>query len=657
MRAISFDVFDTVLTRTFAEPRDVFVRVGERLAADLPTTLPPMTFAAARCEAERNARHRAPAHEVRLDDIYAELAAQLGWDDAQRDAAKTLELAVETECIRPVPAMRAEVERARREAGRVLFISDMYLPSEVIQLWLDKAGFWQPGDRLFISWEAGGSKSTGVLFEKIRRDLGLDFAAWTHHGDHPVSDFTRPGGLGMATRHQPAGRLNPREQLLRGSAQFATGWRSLLAGAARLARLDQPAATAGNPQACVLWETGVDVAGPWFYGFTEWCLAEAERRGIEDLFFLARGGQVFLRLAREIQAVRPRNLRVHYLPVSRLAVIGSADTDNPARLRALAASRLSFHSARQACANLGLVLDETLAPAWLPPAEWDRNLTGPERTRLADWLLDPVRLPIAQAALRARQNRTHTYLHQLGLSAGAICGIVDTGWMGTIQHNLEATLGATGAPTALTGFYLGLSQQLDLASAGPRLAYGTLLSRSPVQRVQTQRVLVELMTRADHGSVVGYAYTGEGAGVLTPQFGPLDAAAGAQARFFQDAVVAFTRHALAAGPQFYAAPAGELLRVIEGVFAKYYERPTAAEVRVFGRLPHSDQLLEKNFSVLCPDLRPGETLAALFDRRRRPDCWWIEGQATLGMGTWLHFYMALKKIKWWLQSAPARGTG
>lgn len=653
MRLISFDVFDTVLTRTWAEPRDFFGRIGERLTALVPAVPVPPSFAAVRRCAEQDARRRMAGGEVRLTDIYAELAAQLHWNDAQQTAALAVEITVETEAIRPVTVMRAEVDRARREAGRVIFISDMYLPSTVIQPWLEQAGFWHSGDLLYISGEAGVGKGSGKLFEKIRHELGGNFAGWIHHGDHPNSDQATPVRLGMTARPQTAARLNARERQLRGAAPVAPGWRSLLAGAGRLARLDQPAATTNDPIQRVRWETGAEVAGPLFYGFAEWCLAEAELRGLRDLFFLARGGQIFFRLAREIQAVRPRKLCLHYLPVSRLALVGAADLDHPARLRALAAPQLGFHSARQACANLGLALDEPLTPPWLPAAEWKRNLTESERTALADWLLDPVRLPRVQAALRERQLRARGYLRQQGLAATADCGLVDTGWMGTIQHHLEKALGTEDAPAPLTGFYLGLSPQRAPACTGPMLAYANTLSQGPSQRVQTPRVLAELMTRADHGPVTGYKDEGQGA--LTPQLGPWADTEAAQACFFQEAVLAFTRHALAAGSELAATRPGELAQVAEDVWTAFYDRPTPAEALAFGRLPHSDQLLEQNYALLCPPMRPGEVLAAMFNRQQRPVCWWLEGQAALGSAPLLQFYLALKKMKWWLQAALSGG--
>ena len=159
------------------------------------------------------------------------------------------------------------------------------------------------------------------------------------------------------------------------------------------------------------------------------------------------------------------------------------------------------------------------------------------------------------------------------------------------------------------------------------------------------------MARADHGPVVNY--TGGGTEPLTPQFGPLDTATVEEVRFFQDAVLAFTRRALDAGPTLAAAPPSELADAVASGYAEFHGQPTLAEVMVFGRMPHSDQLLEQRHAVLCPAMRLEEVLIAMLDWRRRPPCWWLAGQARLGHAPLLHFYLALKKAKWRLQSALA----
>src|ERR1019366_8657113 len=113
MQLASFDIFDTVLTRTVAVPRDLFLLLAERLRARQIITLEAAAFADARVRAERQARTRHPHGEVTLAEIYDELAAARSWPGAAGAAAEAAELETEADCLRAVPVMKTRVAAAR----------------------------------------------------------------------------------------------------------------------------------------------------------------------------------------------------------------------------------------------------------------------------------------------------------------------------------------------------------------------------------------------------------------------------------------------------------------------------------------------------------------------------------------------------------------
>ncbi|MBQ5580043.1 MAG: hypothetical protein IIT43_02140, partial [Clostridia bacterium] len=86
-RAVSFDIFDTLLERDVDRPVDVFLRVGDIVLGAGKGE----RFQADRIGAENAARAKAPNGEVTLDDIYEALVAS-GYDRPTAEELKTEEV-------------------------------------------------------------------------------------------------------------------------------------------------------------------------------------------------------------------------------------------------------------------------------------------------------------------------------------------------------------------------------------------------------------------------------------------------------------------------------------------------------------------------------------------------------------------------------------
>jgi len=644
----SYDVFDTVVTRTFAHPRDLFVHVGQLASQRGLTALDPVAFARARWESELAARKRSPWTEVLLDDIHAVLAQRLGVDATAAAALKALELETESRHLRGIPRMRATLEADRVRCGRLVFLSDMYLPAAILRPWLEREGAARAGDLLLISGEARGNKSSGALFESARAATGGDFSRWHHTGDHPFADVAKPRQLGMGATHFTAAHLTPREKLARGSSgEFAETWRSLLAGAMRLARLEQAPAT---PREELLRTVAANVAGPLFYGFVRWTLAEARRRGLRRLYFLARDGQIFLRIAHELQRHAAEPIECVYLPGSRLVFTGPAEFKDAESLAMLTMPNASFHSLRQTIVQLGL--DETELRRALPPAlasvPADDNLSPETRAQFAAWLLAPERREWLRAGVNRRMEVARAYLASIGLRAGEPLGLVDTGWLGSMQRNLEILIGTSGQPAPLTGFYLGLLPPPTPPTAGERVGYANAFAPLPLQREESHKVLIELMAQSDEGQVVGFRRDGERWVPIAKDPGPVNLA---EIRDVQETILRFVRRAGNVAEEMQA-PDDEFARAAWELYRDLHDRPTRPEAEILGGLPHADQLYEQRHAGLCAPLGLGELLRALSNYRLRPPHWWIQGQAALGSAAVLRSFHFLKKTWWRLKGRP-----
>ena len=118
-------------------------------------------------------------------------------NNEQRLKLMQMECQTEIEVSRPNIPIKHVYDACVQQGKKVLFISDMYLPSHVIQKILRKNGY--DTGRLYVSGEAGGSKRDGGLFTYVQRAEGLTFESWLHMGDAIPGDFFSPKRLGIKT--------------------------------------------------------------------------------------------------------------------------------------------------------------------------------------------------------------------------------------------------------------------------------------------------------------------------------------------------------------------------------------------------------------------------------------------------------------------------
>lgn len=183
-RVVSFDVFDTLLTRPFVRPSDLFRYMEAR--ENRPG------FAEARTEADRKAWRGRP--EITFEEIYREAPPEYA-DLARR------EFELERRVLTANPEL-AELYKYAQELGKPIFIvSDMYFTADEIGSFLEKNGF---GDfeKLYVSaeyrktkWRAG--ELFDVVFAENLEKLGCEIGDWLHVGDNTHSDVDFPKSKGM----------------------------------------------------------------------------------------------------------------------------------------------------------------------------------------------------------------------------------------------------------------------------------------------------------------------------------------------------------------------------------------------------------------------------------------------------------------------------
>ena len=399
---ISFDVFDTLLRRPFLDPTHLFDCIAPETGDD--------DFAHKRRFAEASARQKYKgAIDVTLDQIYELL-----------DHRPDLEVQRERDYLAPRPDLCAVLRTAGAKGKRVIAISDMYLAKDVVGELLNRHGIVV--DDLIVSSTDGVAKFDGSAFRLAAKRHGVPLNRILHFGDNAESDYAVPTRLGM--RAVLVGDWTPG-----GAACELTD--------ALLARLAVNGSRASAVGAAIrdlrfqhghqdFWrDLGRYHVGPLIYGFAHWLSEMAERRGIENLFFVARDGWLPFRVFGTLN----RQRRSSYAYLSRAILVQAALEKLPEvaldQLVSGVPAPLSDYVGR-----IGAVR-EALLPRALQAFGGDPIIkSGSDRRKLSAFFsrhkdLLAARGREASAALRA-------YLGQLGaLDRPERVAFVDIGWGGT----------------------------------------------------------------------------------------------------------------------------------------------------------------------------------------------------------------------------------
>lgn len=205
----SFDIFDTLITRIVAQPQDVFLFMQAKLDATRYPAGFVQNFPAIRMEYARLAHQTSKKEDVALEEIYFCLGKQWNLNPQAITELRELELATEEASLYPIAPCLKELKKARAGSSKIIFVSDMYLPTSFIKKLLVKAGAFSDSDGLYISGEIGLTKSSGNLFKHVLKTEGCVPQDICHFGDNSYNDIFVPHQLGIKLHQWPGENLDP----------------------------------------------------------------------------------------------------------------------------------------------------------------------------------------------------------------------------------------------------------------------------------------------------------------------------------------------------------------------------------------------------------------------------------------------------------------
>lgn len=174
---VSFDVFDTALYRLSGIPKTTFYLIQARLRSSILVWEYPVlgdNFVYMRREAEHACRRERVKEEgtaeVTIDDIYDVFAEVAGVPLTVALQIRDMELVLEETQLRRNRRIHKVWEYCVQHQKRIIFTSDMYLPSTFIRHILEKEGYASP--EVYVSCDYGvGKYDDGKIFEIVDCDL------------------------------------------------------------------------------------------------------------------------------------------------------------------------------------------------------------------------------------------------------------------------------------------------------------------------------------------------------------------------------------------------------------------------------------------------------------------------------------------------------
>lgn len=634
----SFDVFDTCITRVYANPRDIFYVLGYRIFGSVSNEQDRWKFARkfhkARIVAEKIVNFRARRNRFSKTDIFSiyEIFQYLCKTGMSTQDLISAELALECECIYPIPYILSKIDGVRAAGGKIAFISDMYIPGHLLAPILQHHGILKDGDTLYVSCDHCASKYSGHLFAHVLSAEKILPAEMLHTGDNFHADILMARKIGINAEHFHAAHLSRHEKNIRGADHVLDVNKSWLAAFSRRCRLN-----ASDVEACHEESFGMIHAAviPLLLAYVIWVIEHAKSNGIKRLFFVARDGEILYKIAKEL-CIDGKEMELCYLHGSRRAWLAPSMVSGSLDWLKMLTLGLNKKSPADIAEQIDLDSDEREKLRELLGFSSEQWNTALDYAASRDFYAalannNDVSIVLNKSSEKKR-HIMHRYLKQMGMFDGCAWAIVDAGWSLNSQAALKRVLNFYDPELPVRGYYIGLSKyHLSEEEAGQYFPWipraGSLISRRAV-------IVEHCCLPSLHASTIGYELTKD---MAQPAFG--EEIRGSEelsyARQLHEAGIAAAR--LVAKEQGIYQKFSTLNSAAAAVFSDFIENPDIKDTGYLSRFGVISEIRHaKSFLIpLCRSLGWRDVYLIIlmnFLKKRKfssPGYMWLEGSAVM----------------------------
>lgn len=451
---ISFDIFDTLISRVIEKPADLYLFLQEICFKESNGIIG--NFALFRTQAEIESRKLFESEETSLDFIYTYIEEKFHLDRELLKKMKQHELNLELKFSVPHPLGNKIYKIAQDLGKRIILVTDMYLPQVFIEKLLNENGY-SNYEKLYVSCEIGCSKRKGDIYRYIIEDLEIAPEKILHFGDNKKNDIENSTKNKLNSYYLCNAitrlRINKNYYEIFSPKKATNKARSACVG---LIALKAFSATTPDYEKNSLFlgsthMLGYAGLGPILLSYVLWLIRRANEIGVKKLYFLSREGWLIKEIYDIVAPYFNGAPESVYLYASR---------------RALNMATLNTEADIIAIASLPYVNGSSIS-------ELIKSRFGIEYNQFCDTDLEQKieysvegRLRFVQMCLKYKEaifakaeterNGYITYLSSLGCYDEKEIAIVDLGWKARMQTKLHKILGKK-----IIGFYYGTISEFE----------------------------------------------------------------------------------------------------------------------------------------------------------------------------------------------------
>ena len=483
---VSFDIFDTLITRTVFDPDDVFKLMGQIIANKYGKKI---DFLKLRKTAEATATKQFGAMTT-LDKIYVEIARDKAIGDIAQDI-KRLEVDLETRLCIPRSDM-VDVFNTLKAMGKyVILVSDMYLNRVQMVGLLHKCGIGGY-DELIISSEVGARKDDGSMWDMLLSSIRPE--GFIHVGDNFRSDSQILMDRGVASHVVLSGRAMLELSdfdYLEGFAKESLANSIMVGQAINGGLFNSPFAygEGGTLNFRDNYSFGYTTMGPLMARFVQWII-EKNAETNETLLLLSREGYMLEQMIKDYCDARGVKLPdEHYFLASRRACAVAA-LENDEDIRELLTSKYRGSFSNLLIERFGVKLHDN-----------DEDSQFDYETSI-DELMERIQ-PYKEEILQKAKTEKNAYLNYAKeiLATASDMAVVDVGFSGTIQFFLMKLTGRD-----IAGHYLALHSNKPERIGGRADAIYTITDASKIadSKLLKYQLFLENALSAPFGQLINF---------------------------------------------------------------------------------------------------------------------------------------------------------